>query len=104
MKWHSRSGPSIHGQRCDSLPAPFSDPPVDISRLAPVGEMVDPKDLIGAAEVQAILKLSHPSSVTTYLKRYEDFPRPVVNINESRVRLWRRQDILRWRDAREARS
>jgi predicted DNA-binding transcriptional regulator AlpA len=69
-----------------------------------MGEMVDPKDLIGAAEVQAILKLSHPSSVTTYLKRYQDFPRPVVDISESHVRLWRRQDILRWHDAREARS
>ncbi len=66
--------------------------------------MVDPKDLISAAEVQAILKLSHPSSVTTYLKRYDDFPQPVVDLSASRVRLWRRQDILRWRDAREARS
>jgi predicted DNA-binding transcriptional regulator AlpA len=66
--------------------------------------MVDPKDLISAAEVQAILKLSHPSSVTTYLKRYDDFPQPVVDLSGSRVRLWRRQDILRWRDARVFRS
>ena len=33
-----------------------------------VGVKVDPDDLVGAAEVQAILKLSHPSSVTTYLR------------------------------------
>jgi len=67
-----------------------------------VGAKVDPDDLIGAAEVQAILRLSHPSSVTTYLKRYSDFPQPVVDLSNSRVRLWRRQDIIRWNDAREA--
>lgn len=69
----------------------------------PVAKMVDPDNLIGAAEVQAILRLSHPSSVTTYLRRYPDFPRPVVDRSDSRVRLWQRQDILRWQQAREAR-
>lgn len=69
-----------------------------------MGEKVDPDDLIGAAEVQAILKLSHPSSVTTYLKRYDDFPRPVVDLSESRIRLWVRQDIERWHETRSAKS
>lgn len=61
-----------------------------------MGKKVDPDDLIGAAEVQAILGLSHPSSVTTYLRRYPDFPAPVVDLSGSRVRLWQRQDIVRW--------
>ncbi len=65
---------------------------------------VDPDDLIGAAEVQSILRLSHPSSVTTYLKRYSDFPRPVVDLSDSRIRLWLRQDIISWHDKREAKS
>ena len=69
-----------------------------------MGAKVDPDDLIGAAEVQAILRLSHPSSVTTYLKRYSDFPQPVVDLSNSRVRLWRRQDIIRWHNARLASS
>ena len=69
-----------------------------------MGTKVDPDDLIGAAEVQSILKLSHPSSVTTYLKRYQDFPRPVVDLSESRIRLWLRQDIVRWHDKREPKS
>ena len=66
-----------------------------------MGEKVDPDELIGAAEVQAILRLSHPSSVTTYLKRYPDFPQPVVDLSASRVRLWKRQDIMRWQEQRE---
>jgi len=69
-----------------------------------MGEKVDPEDLIGAAEVQAILRLSHPSSVTTYLKRYSDFPKPVVDLSGSRVRLWQRQDIVKWHSDCEARS
>lgn len=69
-----------------------------------MGKKVDPDNLIGAAEAQAILKLSHPSSVTTYLKRYPDFPRPVVDQSDSRIRLWLRQDIIDWQQAREAPS
>jgi hypothetical protein len=65
-----------------------------------LGEIVDSDDLVGAAEVAAILCLSHPSSVTTYLRRYDDFPRPVVDLSASRVRLWRRQDIELWRRKR----
>jgi len=67
-----------------------------------VGAKVDLNDLIGVAEVQAILRLSYPSNVTTYLKRYSDVPKPVVDLSNSRVRLWRRQDIIRWSDARKA--
>lgn len=57
---------------------------------------VDTSDLIGAAEVAEIIGLSHASSVTTYLRRYPDFPPPVVDLSKSRVRLWRRPDILEW--------
>jgi predicted DNA-binding transcriptional regulator AlpA len=69
-----------------------------------VAAELDPDDLIGAAEVQAILRLSHPSSVTTYYRRYSDFPRPAVDLSSSRVRLWKRQDIEEWQQNREVRS
>ena len=65
-----------------------------------MGIQIDTDDLVGAAEVAAILRLSHPSSVTTYLRRYPDFPRPVVDLIASRVRLWRRQDIQEWHRGR----
>ncbi len=64
---------------------------------------VNTEDLIGAAEVARLLGLSHPNSVTTYLRRYDDFPRPVVDLSESRIRLWLRQDIEQWaRDRRRS--
>ena len=77
---------------------------VDFPRLHNVGAKVDSDDLIGASEVAAILRLSHPSSVTTYLRRYPDFPKPVVDLSSSRVRLWRRQDIERWHRTRTTSS
>ena len=58
-----------------------------------MGATIDSDDLVGAAEVAAILRLSHPSSSTTYLHRYPDFPMPVLDLSSSRVRLWRRQEI-----------
>jgi hypothetical protein len=57
---------------------------------------VSTEDLVGAVEVAELLGLSHASSVSTYLKRYPDFPAPVVELPKSRVRLWLRQDILGW--------
>ena len=59
-----------------------------------MGELVDPDDLIGAAEVQHILKLSHPNSVTTYLKRYDDFPQPVVVF--TKVLVWDWSEVEAW--------
>ncbi len=58
------------------------------------------EDLIGAAEVAEILGLKHHNSVTTYLHRYEDFPRPVIDLSRSRIRLWLRQDIKAWARSR----
>ena len=61
---------------------------------------VNTEDLIGAAEVADMLGLAHHNSVSTYLRRYDDFPRPVVDLPKSRVRLWLRQDINKWRKQR----
>lgn len=65
---------------------------------------VNTSDLIGAAEAAEIIGLSHATSVTTYLRRYADFPKPVVDLSRSRVRLWRRQDIVEWCKQRSERS
>lgn len=65
---------------------------------------VNTGDLIGAAEAAKIIRLSHATSVTTYLRRYSDFPKPVVDLSKSRVRLWRRQDIVEWDKQRLERS
>jgi glutathione-regulated potassium-efflux system ancillary protein KefG len=65
-----------------------------------VSPKVNTEDLVGAAEVARILGLSHPNSVTTYLRRYDDFPKPVVDLTESRVRLWLRPDIEQWAKGR----
>ena len=64
--------------------------------------MVNTEDLISATEVAAILGLSHYNTVSTYLRRYEDFPRPVVDLSRGRIRLWLRQDVVAWKTARDS--
>jgi len=58
--------------------------------------IVDVEDLVSASEVAKILGLTHYNSVTTYLRRYDDFPRPVVDKSGGRIRLWMRQEVERW--------
>ena len=61
---------------------------------------VDVEDLIDAHEVADHLGLSHSNSVATYMTRYSDFPRPVVDTGSSRCRLWSRRAVDRWRAQR----
>lgn len=62
--------------------------------------MVNTEDLIDAHGVAEILGLAHPNSVSTYVKRYEDMPRPAVDLGPGRPRLWLRPAIERWAAAR----
>ena len=57
---------------------------------------IDSEDLIDSQLVAEILGLAHRNSVTTYLRRYSDMPRPVVELGKGRVRLWLRPQIEDW--------
>lgn len=61
---------------------------------------VDTTDLIDARGVADLLGLSHPNSVSTYQHRYDDMPRPVVDLGEGRCKLWLRADIEAWSSSR----
>jgi hypothetical protein len=61
-----------------------------------MGRKIDVDDLIDANEVARLLGLAHRNSVTTYLNRYPDMPRPTVEIRGSRIRLWSRPEIMSW--------
>lgn len=58
--------------------------------------LIRTEDLIDVQEVARLLGLTHRNSVTTYLKRYHDMPRPIVDLGQGRCRLWRRADIEKW--------
>jgi glutathione-regulated potassium-efflux system ancillary protein KefG len=82
----------------DSLPAPPLS--VNLRRLIYVAPTVDTDDLIDSQEVADVLGLSHRNSVSTYLRRYADFPRPVVERGGGRTRLWLRQSVAEWAASR----
>jgi hypothetical protein len=60
------------------------------------------EDLIDARGIAELLGLSHPNSVSTYLRRYPDMPRPVVDLGRGRPRLWLRPHIADWVTRRAA--
>jgi glutathione-regulated potassium-efflux system ancillary protein KefG len=73
---------------------------VNLRRLLRVAPTVDTDDLIDSQEVADLLGLSHRNSVSTYLRRYDDFPRPVVERGGGRTRLWLRSDMVDWSNRR----
>lgn len=73
---------------------------VNLRRLIVMAPTVDTDDLIDSQEVADILGLSHRNSVSTYLRRYDHFPKPVVERGGGRTRLWLRAEIASWSEAR----
>jgi predicted DNA-binding transcriptional regulator AlpA len=62
-----------------------------------MGRMVDVDDLIDTQDVARILGLAHRNTVSEYLAKYADMPRPVVDLGRGRSRLWLRREIEGWR-------
>jgi glutathione-regulated potassium-efflux system ancillary protein KefG len=67
-----------------------------------VSPRVETEDLIDAPGVAEILGLSHRNSVSLYQRRYEDMPRPVVDLGDGRVKLWLGSEITRWANQQTA--
>jgi len=69
-----------------------------------VGRKVDVDDLIDTQTVAKILGLAHRNTVSEYQARYQDMPRPVVDLNNGRLKLWLRPDVERWAAHHQQRS
>lgn len=65
--------------------------------------MVDTDDLVDAQGVAEILNLAYRNTVSQYLERYPDMPRPLIDLGRGRPRLWSRTEIQQWADARAKR-
>ncbi len=61
-----------------------------------MGRRVDIDDLIDVGQVAELLGLSHKNSVSTYAKRYPDFPPPAIEFADQKCRLWLRPELERW--------
>ncbi|MBV9005612.1 MAG: hypothetical protein JOZ98_09855 [Solirubrobacterales bacterium] len=59
-------------------------------------------DLIDAQEVADILQLAHRNTVSQYQRRYDDMPKPAVDLGEGRVKLWLRPEMERWAEDLQA--
>jgi predicted DNA-binding transcriptional regulator AlpA len=57
---------------------------------------VNTEDLIDANDVAQLVGLAHRNTVSQYLHKYPDMPRPVVDLGGTRARLWLRPEIEAW--------
>jgi AcrR family transcriptional regulator len=62
--------------------------------------LVETEDLIDNHQLARVLGLKHVTSVSTYLARYHDMPRPVVVCGNGRIRLWSRSAVVQWKQSR----
>lgn len=69
-----------------------------------MGRRVNVDELVDAQDVASILGLAHRNTVSEYLTKYNDMPRPVINLGRGRPMLWLRPEIERWAAKREARG
>ena len=60
-----------------------------------MGRKVDVDDLIDTQSVAEILGLAHRNTVSEYQARYDDMPRPVVDLGNGRSKLWLRPQVER---------
>jgi len=69
-----------------------------------MGRKVDVDDLIDTQTVAKILGLAHRNTVSEYQARYEDMPRPAVDLSGGRLKLWLRPEVERWAADHQQRS
>lgn len=59
-----------------------------------VAKLVDPRDLVGAREIADRLGVSSNSIVYDWMRRYDDFPRPLVRLSAGNIWLW--SEVAAW--------
>ena len=72
--------------------------------MACVSPKVEIDDLLDAQGVADALGLSPRNTVFQYQRKYEDMPRPAIDLGEGRVKLWLRPQIERWATQQAARG
>ena len=59
-----------------------------------MAELIDPDELLDAAQVAELLGLASANVISVYRSRYPDFPAP--RIERGRCRLWLAADVRSW--------
>jgi predicted DNA-binding transcriptional regulator AlpA len=66
--------------------------------------MVALDDLLDAHGVAEVLGLSHYNTVSVYQHRYEDMPRPVLDLGKGRIKLWLRPEVEKWKASQQSKG
>jgi predicted DNA-binding transcriptional regulator AlpA len=69
-----------------------------------MGRRVDVDDLIDTQAVAELLGLAHRNTVSEYQARYNDMPRPAVDLGRGRSKLWLQSEVAPWAAMHRARA
>ena len=61
-----------------------------------MGRKIDVDDLVDANGAAELLGLAHRNTVSVYQHRYDDMPRPVLDLGDGRIKLWLRPELESW--------
>lgn len=65
-------------------------------QLRSLSMKLDPADLLDSNEVANLLGLTSSTAVSTYRRRYRDFPEPLIIKGSGKCLLWDRAAIEAW--------
>lgn len=60
----------------------------------PMARLIDPSQLVGAAEIAERLGAARPQVVHTWRQRYPDFPKPVAELRQALI--WDWTEVRSW--------
>jgi len=69
-----------------------------------MSRMVALDDLLDAHGVAELLGLSHYNTVSVYQHRYDDMPRPALDLGKGRIKLWLRPEVEKWKAIQQAKG
>jgi predicted DNA-binding transcriptional regulator AlpA len=64
----------------------------DTTTVVSVARLVEPKNLVGAAEIAERLGVARPQLVHDWARRYADFPAPIAQLRQAMIWDWREVD------------
>ncbi len=65
-----------------------------IATFRRVAELIDPDELVGAAEIADRLRVAHVETIHTWRRRHADFPQPRVRLQRAMLFYW--PDVEAW--------
>jgi glutathione-regulated potassium-efflux system ancillary protein KefG len=80
------------------------DVPLDADPALGSGGAAHGREPVWRLAATRVRRRSEPAPLVEYQARYDDMPRPVIDLGRGRSKLWMRQEVERWHAQQVARG